>query len=97
MVTSTRVCKDAVDAHRQPLPLSEADPLTVRFIERLLDAEKPDLVVLTGDQIHHNIADSQSALFKVIAPIIERSIPYAAAFGNHDNEGTFALSRKQVI
>ncbi|KAG6359982.1 hypothetical protein INS49_011037 [Diaporthe citri] len=97
MVTGTGVCKDAIDAHGQPLPPSEADPLTVGFIERVLDTEKPDLVVLTGDQIHHDIPDSQSALFKVIAPIIERSIPYAAVFGNHDDEGVYALSRSEQM
>lgn len=97
MVTGTGVCKDAIDGHGQPLPASEADPLTVKFLERVLDAEKPDLVVLTGDQIHHDIPDSQSALFKVVAPIIERSIPYAAVFGNHDDEGAHALSRKQIV
>lgn len=97
MVTGTGVCKDAIDAHGEPLPPSEADPLTVRFLERALDVEKPDLVVLTGDQIHHDIPDSQSALFKVVAPIIERSIPYAAVFGNHDDEGAYALSRKQIV
>jgi len=57
-----------------------------------LDVEKPDLVILTGDQLHHDIPDSQSALFKVVAPIIERSIPFAAVFGNHDSEGIHALS-----
>lgn len=97
MVTGPGVCKDAIDAHGQPLPPSEADPLTVRFIERVLDTEKPDLVVLSGDQVHHDIPDSQSALFKVIAPIIEHSIPYAAVFGNHDDEGAYALSRKQIV
>ncbi|KAK4232971.1 Metallo-dependent phosphatase [Achaetomium macrosporum] len=73
--------------------VSEADPLTVDFIGRILDVEKPDLVILTGDQWHHDIPDSQSALFKVVAPIIERSIPFAAVFGNHDSEGIHALSR----
>lgn len=94
MVTGVGVCKDAADAHGQPLPESEADPLTVEFLGTILDVEKPDLVILTGDQLHHDIPDSQSALFKVIAPLIERSIPYAAVFGNHDAEGAYALSRK---
>lgn len=97
MVTGTGVCKDAIDAHGQPLPPREADPLTVEFLEKVLDAEKPDFVVLTGDQIHHDIPDSQSALFKVVAPIIERSTPYAAVFGNHDDEGAYAMSRKQLV
>jgi hypothetical protein len=30
----------------------------------------------------------------VVAPIIDRSIPFAAVFGNHDSEGTHALSRQ---
>jgi hypothetical protein len=94
MVTGVGVCKDAIDAHGKNLPESEADPLTVDFIGKILDVEKPDLVILTGDQLHHDISDSQSALFKVVAPIIERSIPFAAVFGNHDSEGIHALSRE---
>ncbi|KAF1846294.1 Metallo-dependent phosphatase [Cucurbitaria berberidis CBS 394.84] len=93
MVTGVGVCNDAIDEQGNDLPESEADPLTVRFIGEILDAEKPDLVILTGDQLHHDITDSQTALFKVVAPIIERSIPFAAVFGNHDSEGSHALSR----
>ena len=87
MVTVVGVCKDAIDARGNRLPESEADP-TVNFIGKILDAEKPDLVIFTGDQLHHDISDSQSALFKLVASIIERSIPFAAVFGNHDSEGT---------
>ena len=94
MVTGVGVCKDAIDANGQPLPESEADPLTVEFLGKVLDIEKPDLVILSGDQIHHDASDSQSTLFKVVAPLIKRSIPYAAVFGNHDDEGANALSRK---
>ena len=97
MVTGVGVCKDAIDAYGQPLPESEADPLTIDFLGGILDVEKPDLVILTGDQLHHDISDSQSALFKVVAPLIERSIPFAAVFGNHDDEGTYALSRKYLV
>lgn len=93
MVTGIGMCNDAIDAHGQPLPTSEADPLTVKFLGATLDLEKPDLVILAGDQLHHDIHDSQSALFKVVAPLIERRIPYAAVFGNHDDEGKYALSR----
>ena len=94
MVTGVGVCKDAIDADGQPLPESEADPLTVDFLGKVLDIEKPDLVILSGDQIHHDASDSQSTLFKVVAPLIKRSIPYAVVFGNHDDEGANALSRK---
>jgi len=94
MVTGVGVCKDAIDAQGNNLPECEADPLTVTFIREILDVENPDLVILTGDQLHHDISDSQTALFKVIAPIIKHSIPFAVIFGNHDTEGTHALSRE---
>lgn len=97
MVTGVGLCKDAIDAHGKPLPERGADPLTVNFLRGILDVEKPDLVILTGDQLHHDILDSQSTLFKVVAPLIERSIPYAAVFGNHDDEGTYTLSRKSIL
>ena len=94
MVTGVGVCKDAIDAQGKHLPESEADPRTVDFIGKILDVEKPDLAILAGDQLHHDIPDSQSALFKAVAPFIERSIPFAAVFGNHDSEGIHALSRE---
>ena len=94
MVTGVGVCTDAIDSDGQDMLERKADPLTVNFIGKVLDTEKPDLVVFTGDQLHHDIPDSQSALFKVVAPVIERSIPFAAVFGNHDSEGAHALSRK---
>ncbi|KAI0451994.1 Metallo-dependent phosphatase-like protein [Xylaria acuta] len=79
MVTGPGVCKDAMDARGQPLPETPADPLTVNFVGDILDVEQPDLVPIYP--------------FKVVAPLIERSIPFAAVFGNHDDEGTYALSR----
>ncbi|KAF2969629.1 hypothetical protein GQX73_g3882 [Xylaria multiplex] len=93
MVTGVGVCRDAIDAHGNFLPPTVADPLTVDFIGEVLDIENPDLVILTGDQVHHDILDCQSAIFKIIAPLIIRSIPFAAVFGNHDAEGTYALTR----
>jgi len=96
MVTGVGVCKDALGENGKHLPESEADTLTVHFIGKILDLERPDLVVFTGDQLHHDIPDSQTALFKVVAPVIQRSIPFAVVFGNHDSEGAYALSRKSA-
>lgn len=52
-----------------------------------LDNEKPDVVVFTGD----NVVVSSESKFrtgaqKIIQPLIERGIPYAYTFGNHDDE-----------
>jgi hypothetical protein len=96
MVTGVGVCRDVMDANANILPVGEADPLTVAFIREMLDVECPDLVILTGDQLHHGIPDSQTALFKVVSPMIERKIPWTAVFGNHDAEGKFALDREFI-
>lgn len=59
--TGTGVCRD-----EEPKGLNngkcEADPRTLEFIERLLDEEnKPDLVVLSGDQVNGETApDAQT-------------------------------------
>ncbi|KAF5707603.1 metallo-dependent phosphatase [Fusarium mundagurra] len=52
-----------------------------------------DTHMVTGPGLHHDIPDSQTALFKAVAPIIERSIPVSVVFGNHDSERNHALSR----
>ncbi|RFU25298.1 hypothetical protein B7463_g11037, partial [Scytalidium lignicola] len=86
--TGTGRCRDAMP-EGEPC---EADPRTLEFIGRLLDEEKPDLVVLSGDQVNgETAADAQSAIFKYAELFIKRNIPYASIFGNHDDEG--ALSR----
>lgn len=69
----------------------EADPRTLEFVGRVLDDEKPDLVVLTGDQVNGETApDAQSAMFKIAELLVTRKIPYAAVFGNHDDEGSLS-------
>ena len=59
----------------------------------VLDAENPDLVVLTGDIIFAKPA--KEAMEAALAPIIERGIPFAVTFGNHDDEQD--LSREQLL
>ncbi|KAK9476306.1 Metallo-dependent phosphatase-like protein [Lipomyces japonicus] len=73
-----------------------ADPQTIAFINRVLDDEKPDFAVLTGDQVFGDAApDAQSAFLKSVAPFIDRKIPFAVTFGNHDDEGD--LSRENLM
>lgn len=98
LATGVGACRDAIGPGNHPSTNCEADVRTLEFVERILDDEKPDLVVLSGDQVEGPAApDTQSAIFKFAAPLIERDIPYAAIFGNHDEEGSHSLSRKQQM
>lgn len=57
---------------------------------RLLDAEKPDLVILGGDNCDgHRLKDGdelRAYLDIFAAPLEERQIPWAHVFGNHDHD-----------
>ena len=74
----------------------DADSRTLEFVGKLLDQEKPDLVVLSGDQVNGETApDAQSAVFKYAELFIRRNIPFATIFGNHDDSGS--LSRTALM
>ena len=67
----------------------DADVRTLEFVGSALDLEKPDLVVLTGDQVNGETApDAQSAVFKFAELFVHRKTPYATILGNHDDEGS---------
>lgn len=53
-------------------------------MNRILDEEKPDIVIYTGDITTGRPATE--GLDKALEPVISRGIPYAVTFGNHDDE-----------
>ena len=67
-----------------------SDVCTYRMNE-VLDAERPDLVIVTGDVIYGAPADV--AMRKALAPIIEHKIPFVVTFGNHDHEFGMGLDK----
>jgi hypothetical protein len=72
------------------------DRMSRALIERVLDDERPDLVMLTGDIVEAwEAPDPCAAFLAVAAPAEERGIPWAAVFGNHDDEGK--ASRQELL
>lgn len=67
--------------------------IAIELINEVLDAEKPDFVVFTGDVVWAKPV--KKALDEVFAPVIDRSIPWAYVFGNHDDE--FGMSRAKIM
>ncbi len=62
----------------------DSSKFAIDNMNAVLDAEKPDLVVITGDLIF--APPALPGLDKVLEPLIKHKIPYAIAWGNHDEE-----------
>ena len=70
---------------------ADVSALTLKLMRLALDREKPDLVVLDGDNIFR-IAPSllasktnvRTSIDRFVQPIVERGIPFAVVFGNQD-------------
>ncbi|MCD7774112.1 MAG: metallophosphoesterase family protein [Clostridiales bacterium] len=72
-------------------------PDTVNYIHRAIEAVKPDLIVLTGDQVKgygfnfyfgDNRKKAKITIDNLLKPIVESGTPFTAVFGNHDEFGT---------
>lgn len=61
-------------------------------IQTILKIEKPDFVILTGDNVTQN--NPQEAYLRFADIFEEAQVPWAAVFGNHDSQNNF--SRKDL-
>ena len=61
-------------------------------VREMLDAEKPDFVIHTGDIVfgRPDLASAQ----EILQPIADRGIPFAVALGNHDAQ--FGATREEM-
>ncbi|GHH98993.1 metallophosphoesterase family protein [Neobacillus kokaensis] len=67
------------------------DRRTVQLMEKVLDSEKPDFVVLNGDNISGGCdtpTEVKQAINNVAQPMEQRGIKWAVTFGNHDEDST---------
>lgn len=73
-----------------------SDLNTTAFINRVIAAEKPDLIVFSGDNIFGaDCNDSATSQVSAFAPAVDAKIPWVAVLGNHDQEGN--LDREQLM
>lgn len=73
-----------------------ADPRSERALKNvaeMLDTERPDLVIHTGDVIFGKPAEA--SLREILSLIADRKIPFAVTLGNHDEE--FGKNRREVF
>ncbi len=63
---------------------------TLQLIPKVLDAEKPDLVIFTGDIVTGSIKGWDD----ITKYVIDRKIPFAVTLGNHDHEN--GVTREEI-
>lgn len=68
-------------------------PRALACVKEMLERERPDLVIHTGDMIFGQPAEQ--SIREILAPISESGVPFLVALGNHD--GQFGLTRRQVM
>ncbi|WP_282935768.1 metallophosphoesterase family protein [Paenibacillus sp. RC67] len=74
----------------------EADDRTLSLMQMILETERPDLVVFTGDVIEDKHCDEPLQRFHNAVSVVENTqTPWALVFGNHDTEAK--LTREQLM
>lgn len=68
----------------------KADNKTIGVMNSVLSSEEVQLVVLNGDLISGEATTqrSNSSLYvdRIVAPLVDRNLPWASTYGNHDSE-----------
>lgn len=77
------------------------DLKSINAVSAMVSYEKPDLVILTGDQVFpvpfYSLNNNNQRAFKAIAAMFESlGVYWTAAFGNHDSEVYSSNTRKGV-
>lgn len=75
------------------------DVRTINLMNKVLDYEKPELVVVTGDNIDgrcKSVKDVKLAILNISKPMETREILWAVVFGNHDEEHN-VLSKEEML
>ncbi|MBS4224847.1 metallophosphoesterase family protein [Lederbergia citrea] len=75
------------DLHVGPDIHHEKDARTFKLIDDTIRAEKPDLIVFTGDQIWSEGIDEPGITYRrILDHVSQYDLPFAVVFGNHDSE-----------
>ena len=68
-----------------------ADVLCYNYLTEVITATKPDLIILTGDNIYGEFDVDGSSWTKFVTFMDKFEIPWAPIFGNHDNESPMGV------
>jgi hypothetical protein len=76
----------------------QQDINSVKVINKILDSESPDLVVLNGDLItgeNSYLENSTAYIDQIVGPMVKRGLTWASTYGNHDSD--FNISHETIL
>ena len=85
-ITDTHLDSDNIDA-------------SLWLIAKACDREKPDIVVITGDNVgnYGEFDVTKGYIDKLMTVFQSRNIPVAVTFGNHDSENEAGMTREELM
>ena len=84
---------------------NKTSPDTLELMTRVIEKEKPDLIVFSGDQIngfglnfltgdkHKKV---RQAIENILGPVTKAKIPFTYVYGNHDDD-SFSISKEEQL
>ncbi|KAL9616315.1 MAG: hypothetical protein Q9160_008810 [Pyrenula sp. 1 TL-2023] len=96
LTLSAQAANRGTDAWDQWGPQQDLNSVIV--MNKILDAESQQLVVLNGDLITGENAyldNSTVYIDQIVGPLVDRGLTWASTYGNHDSE--FNLSRQDIL
>lgn len=83
------------DIYPSQLPCNNKN--STSFLQWLIEVEKPDLIVHTGDIIDWATYPSTKGMDEYYGVSISNYLPWAASLGNHDDDSPTMQNRSDVI
>ena len=81
-----------VEEDSTPLTEEELYEACFDYITELVEEAQPDLIILTGDNIHGELDDNGFCMTQLVAYMESLEILWAPVFGNHDNESLMGVT-----
>lgn len=89
-------CRDMSPSVEAECKALGADRYSLELMVKMIAETKPDLIVLSGDQLNGQDTswDSFSALMKYVPLLWDAKVPWTVIFGNHDGETDWDNARQ---
>lgn len=81
-----------VEEDNTPLTEEELYEGCFNYITEAVEKAQPDLIILTGDNIHGELDDNGFCMLQLVSFMESLEIPWAPVFGNHDNESAMGVT-----